>query len=136
MITLNGETVGPQSFVATLQQAKAWLTLPITNYLFQVTSMTSKEIYYFIANVTADNLRYTEVEFEFDTDDPTAGKVKILDRGLFYYKVFGQNSATNLDPINATVAGECSRGTMRITGQDVATFPAITIPDNVIYYEQ
>tara|TARA_R110002073_G_scaffold107160_1_gene241638 strand:+ start:285 stop:692 length:408 start_codon:yes stop_codon:yes gene_type:complete len=135
MITLNGQTVGPQTFVATLQQAKAWLTLPITNYLFKVTNMTSKEIYFFIADVTADNLRYTEVSFEFATDDPTAGKVKITERGLFYYKVFGQNSATNLDPLDATVAGEVNRGTMRITGQTAATFPAITIPDNIIYYE-
>lgn len=135
MITLNGSTVGAQTFVATLQQAKAWLTLPITHYLFKVTNMTSKEIYFFIANVTADNLRYTEVSFEFATDDPTAGKVKITERGLFYYKVYGQNSATNLDPLNATVAGEVNRGTMRITGLKVATFPEITIPDNIIYYE-
>lgn len=135
MITLQGQAAVPQTFVATLQQAKSWLTLPITHYLFAVTSMTSKEIYYFIANVTADNPRYTQVSFDFTVDDPTAGNVKIDETGLFYYKVYGQNSATNLDPLNAAVAGEVSRGTMRITGEAAADFPAITIPDNVIYYQ-
>jgi len=135
MITLNGNGSQPQTFVATLQQAKAWLTLPISHYLFEVTNMASDAVYYFIANVTADNLRYTEVSFDFSQDDQVNGKVKIESRGLFYYKVFGQNSATNLDPTNVVVAGEVNRGTLRITGQELADFPTIIIPDNVIYYE-
>ena len=135
MITLNGSGAGVQTFVATLQQAKSWLTLPITNYLFEVTNMASNTVYYFIADVTADNPRFTEVSFEFATDDPTAGKVKIEERGLFYYKAYGQNSATNLDPTDAVVSGVVNVGTMRITGEDAADFPAITIPADVIYYE-
>ena len=135
MILLDGSGAVPQTFVATIQQAKAWLTMPISEYLFKVTNMTSKKIYYFIADVTADNPRYTQVSFDFSQDDQVNGKVKIEERGLFYYKVYGQKSATNLDPLNAAVAGEMSRGTLRITGLKASVFPAITIPDNVIYYE-
>lgn len=135
MILLNGSGAVPQTFVATIQQARAWLTLPITKYLFEVTNMTSKAIYYFIADVTADNPRYTQVSFDFSQDDAVNGKIKITERGLFYYKVFGQNSNTNLDPTDATVAGQMSRGTLRITGENAADFPSITIPDNIVYYQ-
>lgn len=57
------------------------------------------------------------------------------DSGLYTYTIYGQNSTTNTDPTDLSVVGSCTTGTIRLTASAAWDTPAITIPDNVIYYE-
>jgi hypothetical protein len=61
--------------------------------------------------------------------------VLITESGLYTYKIWGQNSPTNLDPADASVVGICEVGPCRVSDEPAWTIPAVSIPDNVIYYE-
>ena len=61
--------------------------------------------------------------------------MRILDSGMYTYKIYGQNSSINLDPSDSSVVGVCERGMARVTAEAHWTTPSISIPDNVIYYQ-
>jgi hypothetical protein len=106
-----------------------------TNYLVLFQSMASKENYYFIGNVDTDNPRYTTLEVYTNQDSATDGKVLLTESGLYTYKVWGQNSSTNLDPTNAVIVALIEQGTLNVAGATGYDIPSITIPDNIIYYQ-
>ena len=127
MITLLPNSSTEQFFYLTLQEAKKDFDA-FTNYLVEFRSLASEEEFYFIADVVTDNARYTKISINTDADQPT-------ESGQYSYKVWGQNSTTNLDPTNAAVVAMIERGTLTVTGETGYTIPSISIPDNVIYYQ-
>lgn len=134
MITLRPNQAG-QKILCTPFEARKFLA-SFTHYLVVLRNDSSEETLAFIANVTYDNERYSQFRFSTATDNPTAGNILLTESGLYTYTIYGQNSATNLDPDDATVVGTCEVGPCRIlfTGQ-AYDFDNPTIPDNVIYYE-
>jgi len=106
-----------------------------TNYLVLFQSMASKEDYYFIGNVDTDNARYTTLEVYTNEDSRTSGKVLLTESGLYTYKVWGQNSSTNLNPTDDAVVALLEQGTLNVAGATGYDIPDITIPDNIIYYQ-
>lgn len=106
-----------------------------TDYLVLFQSMASKEDFYFIGYVNTDNARYTTLQVYTNEDNATSGRVRLTESGLYTYKVWGQNSSTNLDPTDTEVVGLLEQGTLNVAGATGYTIPDITIPDNYIYYE-
>jgi hypothetical protein len=134
MISLLPNTPSQDVYLTLREKAK---DLPLyTHYLVIFTNMISRVEYPFVANVVSDNDRYTKIAINTDTNDPTNGDVLIEETGQFWYKVWGQNSSSNLDPLNASVVGEIERGTLQVITQETFYNPnAVTIPDNIIYYQ-
>jgi len=104
-------------------------------YLLVVVNQATQETTACILSVSVDNARYTKVRIWTDEADPAAGKMLLPDSGLYTYTIYGQNSLTNTAPTDASVVGSCTTGTIRLTASAAWDTPAITIPDNVIYYE-
>jgi len=134
MITLTPNSASEQFIYLTLQEAKKDFD-SFTDYLILFQSMASKEKFYFIADVTTDNARYTKISIHTNVNQPTAGHILLEESGLYFYKVWGQNSTTNLDPENASVVALIEEGSLNVIGETGYTIPDITIPDNIIYYE-
>ena len=106
-----------------------------TDYLMVLKNNATEEEYALILNVVVDNERYTTGSIATDTDDPENGEILLTESGLYTYTIYGQNSATNLDPTDATVVGVCEIGACKVSDEEAWTIPTVTIPDNVIYYE-
>ena len=104
-----------------------------THYLLELTNQATQEKHYAVPVLSYDNERYTQ--FELDTNADTTNSVLITESGLFTYKIWGQNSATNLDPTDAAVVGVCEIGPCKVSDEPAWTIPNVSIPDNVIYYE-
>ena len=134
MIHLNPNSSAEQLIYLTLQEMKKDFEA-FTHYLVLFESMASKEKYYFVADVIADNARYTKISINTDSDQPTAGHVLLTESGQYTYKVWGQNSSTNLEPTNRDVVALIEEGTLSVSGETGYNIPEITIPDNIIYYQ-
>ena len=104
-----------------------------TNYLLELTNEATEEKHYAVPVFSYDNERYTQ--FDLPTNSDTLNAVLIIESGLYTYKIWGQNSSTNLDPTDASVVGICEVGSCKVSDEPAWTIPAVTIPDNVIYYE-
>jgi hypothetical protein len=104
-----------------------------TYYLLELTNQATQEKHYAVPVLTYDNERYTQ--FDLPTNSDTLNAVLITESGLYTYKIWGQNSPTNLDPADASVVGICEVGPCRVSDEPAWTIPAVSIPDNVIYYE-
>ena len=135
MIHLNPNSSSPQSIYLTLSEMRKDFAV-FTNYLVLFQSMASKEDYYFIGNVDTDNARYTTLEVYTNEDSRTSGKVLLTESGLYTYKVWGQNSSTNLNPTDDAVVALLEQGTLNVAGATGYDIPDITIPDNIIYYQE
>ena len=134
MIHLNPNSSAEQLIYLTLQEMKKDFEA-FTHYLVLFESMASKEKYYLIGNIDADNKRYTTLIVYTNEDAPTTGKVLLTESGQYTYKVWGQNSSTNLNPTNAAVVALIEEGTLSVSGETGYNIPEITIPDNIIYYQ-
>ena len=104
-----------------------------TNYLLELTNEATEEKHYAVPVLSYDNERYTQ--FDLPTNSDILNAVLITESGLYTYKIWGQNSSTNLDPTDASVVGICEVGSCKVSDEPAWTIPAVTIPDNVIYYE-
>lgn len=104
-----------------------------TYYLLELTNQATQEKHYAVPVLTYDNERYTQ--FDLPTNSDTLNAVLITESGLYTYKIWGQNSAANLDPADASVVGICEVGPCRVSDEPAWTIPAVSIPNNVIYYE-
>ena len=134
MIHLNPNSAKEQTIYLTLQEMKKDFDA-FTNYLVLFQSMASREDYYFIGDVATDNARYTALSIFTNLDDPTNGNILLEEGGQYFYKVWGQNSTTNLDPTAAVVVALIEQGTLDVTGEVGYNIPTINVPDNVIYYQ-
>ena len=106
-----------------------------THYLMIFESQATHNTFACVLDITVDNERYTKVAIDTSTADSAAGDVLITESGLYTYTVYGQNSATNTDPQDASVVGVCEVGTAKFEDSAAWTIPTVDIPDNVIYYQ-
>ena len=134
MIHLNPNSATEQKVYLTLQEMKKDFDT-FANYLVLFQSMASREDYYFIGDVVTDNARYTALSIFTNLDDPLNGDILLEETGQYFYKVWGQNSTTNLDPTDTTVVALIEEGTLDVTGAVGYNIPTIDVPDNVIYYQ-
>ena len=134
MIHLNPNSATEQTIYLTLQEMKKDFDT-FANYLVLFQSMASREDYYFIGDVETDNARYTALSIFTNLDDPLNGDILLEETGQYFYKVWGQNSTTNLDPTNVSVVALIEEGTLDVTGAVGYNIPTIDVPDNVIYYQ-
>ena len=122
---------GEQILYLTLQQAAH--DYAYTHYLFKLVNRVTQEDFYFVADVETDNPRYTAVAIS--TNISTVNDVLLTEPGDYDYFVYAQNSASNLDPANASVVALISQGTLRINGQPQTQFSSISLDDNIVFYE-
>jgi hypothetical protein len=134
MIHLNPNSATEQTIYLTLQEMKKDFDA-FANYLVLFENMGSREQIYFIGDVATDNARYTALSIFTNLDDPLNGDILLEETGQFFYKVWGQNSTTNLDPTDASVVALIEEGTLDVTGAVGYNIPTIDVPDNVIYYQ-
>lgn len=104
-------------------------------YLFVLENQATSAIFACILNTSVDNERYTRALLPTNNDDPVNGELLITESGLYTYKIYGQTSDLNVDPTDASVVGICEVGSCKVSDEAAWTIPAVSIPDNVIYYE-
>lgn len=105
-----------------------------THYLFELENAMSREKHYFIANVVVENERYTQISIATNSAAPLSGNVLITETGQYWYRVYGQNSPTNLDP--ALTVGRVELGVLQVMTQEIYyDTDNPSIPDNIVYYE-
>lgn len=128
MLYLNTNTAS-QTLRLSLNESRFWFDDAFTNYLIVLEKKDTRELFYLVADVDSENERYTEITIGTDSDDGVNSSVLITDAGQYIYTVYGQNSATNLDPDDADVVGVCERGQMFISsGVTFTTESTTTIP--------
>ena len=139
MIYITGNSSTTQRVHTTVAGAVKMLTggSTITHYLWELVEDATGATFRFIPAVHVSNERYTS--FDISKTD-TAGneanaEVKLANSGLYLLRIYGQTSASNLDPTDASVIGLLSIQMTRVKDEAAATIPAFSIPDNVIYYE-
>ena len=125
MIELTTNTAG-QTIYLTLNEGKQYFATDFTHYLFilirEENTVTGGLDLAQVAQTIIDNERYTEL---------TITTVGLETRGAYHYKVYGQNSASNVDPLNASVVGLVERGSATLTDSTVYFTPNTTaIPDD------
>lgn len=133
MIYLSPEASG-NSVAVNPYQARKFLST-FTTYLMSLKSEATDTEIFFIPTIEEDNERFTRIGLATNDNDPTNGSIRLSKSGLYTYKIWGQNSTTNLDPEDASVVGICEVGACKVTDEVPWSIPTITIPDNVIYYE-
>lgn len=133
MITINPNTVAQTIYVSPYQARKFLPT--ITHYLLVLEEVQSGKKYYVIPAIDTDNDRYSELTFNTNADSGASGSILLKQSGQYIFSIYGQTNNTNLDPTNVAVQGLMEVGACLVVGEDIATIPSITIPNNVIYYE-
>ncbi len=130
MVKIEPNTDSQRMFFTLFEARKNLPTF--TEYLVELEHQGTHEKFYFIATVLEDNQRYTEIAIDTDDQDPTQGNILLTESGYYFYKVYGQNSETNLDPSNTV--GTVEYGILQV-GTDVTYFdvPTITTPNAIIY---
>jgi hypothetical protein len=117
-----------QTLRLSLNESRQYFATAFTNYLLVLTheenSITGTDLIQ-VATIVNENQRITTL---------TVTTIGLTLPGRYRYEVYGQNSAVNTDPNNASVVGLCRIGWLDMT--DNATYydlPNITINDDVIY---
>lgn len=127
MITLLANTMN-QSLYLTLDEARQYYPTEFTDYLFVLRHEENSAAGVYLAEVLTvvqENQRITHVLVDTTTLTLT---------GRYRYYVFGQNSAVNLDPEDASVVGLCEQGLCQLSdGTSFYTVPDININDDVVY---
>jgi magnesium-transporting ATPase (P-type) len=111
-----------------LDESRQYFATPFTHYLLILTheenSTTGTDLAQ-VATIVSENQRITTL---------SVTTVGLTLAGRYRYEVYGQNSAVNLDPIDASIVGLCRIGWAVMS--DATTYydlPTITINDDVIY---
>lgn len=94
-----------QTLHLTLSEGRQYFTTAFTHYLMVLqledNGTASNNQLAQVLTVVSENTRDTEV---------TLTTVGLTIEGQYFYKVYGQNSASNLDPTNAAVVGLVESG--------------------------
>jgi len=133
MIRILPNTVAQSIYVSPYQGRKFLAT--ISYYLLELKDVQSGESFYVIPTIDTDNDRYSVLTFNTNADAGATGSILLTGSGQYLFKIYGQTNNTNLDPLDSAVVGLLQVGPCEVTGDNIATFPDITIPNNVIYYE-
>jgi magnesium-transporting ATPase (P-type) len=117
-----------QTLRLSLNESRQYFATAFTHYLLILTheenSTTGTDLAQ-VATIVNENQRITTL---------TVTTIGLTLPGRYRYEVYGQNSAVNLEPNNASVVGLCRIGWLDMT--DNASYydlPNITINDDVIY---
>ena len=131
MIYLTPNTAG-QTVRLTLNEGRQYFTTAFTHYLVVITREE---------NATETGLNLAQVATVVSENDRvttlTLTTVTLIMNGRYRYEVYGQNSNSNIDPLNAAVVGLVERGTCILT--DSTTYfdvPTDTIPNDFIFGQQ
>ena len=132
MIQLAPNSTGQTVFLTLYENRR---DLPaFTHYLVELENVMSREMHYFIANVVVENDRYTEITIATNIAAPLSGNVLLTETGQYWYRVYGQNSTTNLDP--TLTVGRVELGVLQVmTSEIYYDTDNPSIPDNIVYYE-
>lgn len=118
-----------------IQEGELLLSNFYTDYLLELTNEQTLEKLYCIPTVVTTNERYTSIQVGTNANTPLAGSLLIDYPARFSFKIYGQNSSTNLDPTNIVVVGVIEKGYLMV--QDITTpyftDPNLTIPADVAY---
>ena len=127
MIYLQTDTPA-QTVYLQLDETRQYFATPFTHYLLILTheeNSTTGDKLAQVAQIVNENVRITELLITTD---------HLSIPGRYRYDVYGQNSAANVNPNNASVVGLLKRGYAVLT--NAAQFydvPSITIPNDIIY---
>jgi hypothetical protein len=124
MVYLNTNTANQYAWLS-LDEGRAYFNVAFTHYLLVMTYEMTGEQLAQVVEVINENERVTKIRLT---------TVGLVDAGRYHYKVYGQNSAVNIDPTNASVVGLVEKGLMIL--QDGTIFFDVsspTIPVDVIY---
>ena len=124
MVYLNTNTANQYAWLS-LDEGRQYFNVAFTYYLLILTyEMTGEELAQ-VVEVITENERVTKIRLT---------TVGLVDAGKYKYDVYGQNSAVNLDPTNASVVGLVERGSMILQdGTIYFDVSSPTIPVDVIY---
>jgi hypothetical protein len=124
MVYLNTNTANQYAWLS-LDEGRAYFNVAFTNYLLIMTYEMTGEQLAQVVEVITENERVTKIRLT---------TVGLTDAGKYKYDVYGQNSAVNLDPQNASVVGLVERGSMILQdGTIYFDVSSPTIPVDVIY---
>lgn len=124
MVYLNTNTANQYAWFS-LDEGRAYFNVAFTNYLLILTYEMTGEKLAQVVDVVMESQRVTKIRLT---------TVGLIDAGKYKYEVYGQNSAVNLDPTDASVVGLVERGSMIL--QDGTIYFDVstpTIPVDVIY---
>lgn len=124
MVYLNTNTANQYAWLS-LDEGRAYFNVAFTHYLLVMTYEMTGEKLAQVVTVINENERVTKIRLT---------TVGLVDAGKYKYDVYGQNSAVNLDPQNASVVGLVERGSMILQdGTIYFDVSSPTIPVDVIY---
>lgn len=127
MIYLHVNQAGQDAFMS-LDEARQYYSTAFTHYLLIITheeNSTAGSSLAQVATVLNENVRITQLQIT---------TVGLTLAGRYRYEVYGQNSAVNTSPTNASVVGLLQRGTMVLTdNQQYFDVPSTTINNDIIY---
>lgn len=123
-----------QSAYLTLKEGALILGSNYTNYLLVLVSELGNKIYTVVPAVMSESDRITHLVIGTDTTDEVNGSTLITTAGRYTYYVYGQNSATNLDPADASVVGLIEQGLAEVTNSNnLYTSPTTGISQDIVY---
>jgi len=124
MVYLNTNTANQYAWLS-LDEGRQYFNVAFTHYLLVLTYEMTGEQLAQVVTVINENERVTKIRLT---------TVGLTDAGRYHYEVYGQNSATNIDPTDASVVGLVEKGLMIL--QDGTIYFDVstpTIPVDVIY---
>lgn len=123
-----------QSAYLTLKEGALLLGANYTHYLLELKSELGNKSYYIVPTVVGESARITELEIGTNLDDAVNGSALILTAGRYAYYVYGQNSATNLDPKDASVVGLIEQGLAELTNNtNLYNSSGNTMSEDIVY---
>ena len=124
MVYLNTNTANQYAWLS-LDEGRQYFNVAFTYYLLILTYEMTGEQLAQVVEVITENERVTKIRLT---------TVGLVDAGKYKYDVYGQNSAVNLDPTNASVVGLVERGSIILQdGTIYFDVSSPTIPVDVIY---
>ena len=112
----------------TLAEGRQYFTEDFTDYLIVITREEKSPTGLTLAQVPVvvlENERWTTLEIT---------TVGLTTTGQYRYIVYGQNSDSNIDPLDSDVVGEVEQGWLTLIGDsEIFVTPQITISNDKIY---
>lgn len=112
----------------TLDEARQYYATPFTNYLLVITHEEN--------SIVGNDLRQVVVVIAETQRISTlnVSTVGLTLSGRYRYEVYGQNSATNTDPNDASVVGLCEEGLLELSNNtSYFNVPNVTIQNDIVY---
>lgn len=106
MIYLLPDTPNQVAYM-TLQDGRLFLPSSYSDYLMQLRSMTTNELFFVVLGIVSENTMWTQVTID------TTG----IAEGEYEYTIFAQNSPSNTDPNDDSVVGKVESGIVKIESE-------------------